>query len=148
MSDTQITDISAEVMERLPVADGVRGTTQIADSVVARIAGMAAREVPGVHALAEASFRHAIAGAAKSITGADRKDKGVTVQVGQKETIIQLNLIVDYESSIPDVAAAVRQNVTARVTGMTGLIVKEINIFVSDMYFPNEEQNEPEPRVL
>ena len=148
MSDNAVTDISTEVLDRLPVASGLRGTTRIADSVVARIAGMAAREVEGVYELSDASLRGAVAGAAQRITGTDRRDKGVTVQVGQKETIISLNLIVFYEASIPDVASAVRQNVADRVTGMTGLQVKEINIEVTDMRFPTEEKPEPEPKLL
>ncbi len=148
MSDnSQVMDISTEVLERMPSPDGVRGATRIADNVVGRIAGMAAREVPGVYDLAEASFRHALAGQVQKMTGSDRKDKGVTVQVGQKETIIELNLIVVYEASIPDVAAEVRRNVADRVSGMTGLHVKEINIFVSDMQFPTEERVEIEPKL-
>lgn len=148
MSDnSQVMDISTEVLERMPSPNGVQGATRVADNVVARIAGMAAREVPGVYDLAEASFRHAIAGQMQKMTGADRKDKGVTVEVGQKETIIHLNLVVVYEASIPDVAAEVRRNVAERVGGMTGLHVKEINILVSDMQFPNDERVEIEPKL-
>ena len=148
MIDSQMKELSTEVMERMPAPDGVSGSTRIADSVVARIAGMAAREVPGVFDLAETSIRGHIAGAAQRITGTDRKDKGVTVQVGQKETIIELTLIALYETSIPDMASAVRANVADRVTGMTGLVVKEVNIYISDMHFPNEPTSEPEPKVL
>ena len=147
MSDSQVTELSTEVSERLPDSTGIRGTTRIADSVVARIAGMAAREVPGVFDLSDANIGRALAGAAQRITGSDRKDKGVSVTVGQKETIIELNVIVLYESSIPEVGAAIRRNVADRVTGMTGLHVKEVNIFVSDMHFPADERTEVEPRV-
>jgi len=147
MSDNAVTELSTEVLERMPAPNGARGTTRIADNVVARIAGMAAREVPGVYDLSAANLRNAIAGAAQRITGGDQKAVGVSVQVGQKETIIDLNLIVLYEASIPDVATAIRQNVADRVTGMTGLHVKEVNIFVSDLHFPTEEHIEPEPRL-
>ena len=45
-----------------------------------------------------------------------------------------------YGVSIPDVTQAVRQNIINRVREMTGLIVKEVNIDVVDLYFPEDEQ--------
>ncbi|HET6387686.1 MAG TPA: Asp23/Gls24 family envelope stress response protein [Armatimonadota bacterium] len=147
MSDTAVTELSTELMERSASPNGLRGTTRIADSVVARIAGMAAREVPGVYELSEANFKGAIAGAAQRLAGQDRRDKGVIVEVGQKETIISVNIIVTYEASIPDVAEEIRRNVSDRVNGMTGLHVKEVNIFVSDMHFPTDEAPEAQPRL-
>lgn len=145
MTDSQVVELSSDLMEHS--GDSSRGTTRIAESVVARIAGMAAREVDGVYDLSDTTLRGAIAGAAQKITGGDRKDRGVAVQVGQKEAIVQLNVITLYECSIPDVAAAIRQNVAQRVQGMTGLLVKEINIDVTDMHFPAEERAEAEPRL-
>lgn len=146
MSDTAVTELSTELVER---TDGLGGVTRIADSVVARIAGMAAREVAGVYDMSHSNIGRAIAGTVQQrIAGGDNRSTGVTVQVGQKETIIELNVIVLYEASIPEVAANIRRNVSDRVTGMTGLRVKEINIMVTDMRFPSEEQAaEPEPKL-
>ena len=146
MSDTAVTELPASVLDRAS-GDGMRGVTRIADSVVARIAGMAAREVPGVFELTETGISGALAGAAQRIARTDRKDKGVSVQVGQKETIIDLNIVVVYEASIPEVADEIRRNVTDRVGWMMGLQVKEININVTDMHFPSEEVPEAPPRL-
>ena len=52
-------------------------------------------------------------------------------------------MTVDYGVSIPQVAEAVRQNIVERVRGMTGLIVKEVNINAADLYFPEEEAAQP-----
>ena len=63
--------------------------------------------------------------------------------MGQREAAVDLNMTVDYGVSIPQVAEAVRQNIVERVRGMTGLIVKEVNINAADLYFPEEEAAQP-----
>ena len=59
----------------------------------------------------------------------------VDVVVGEIEAAVDLGMSVDYGVSIPDVADAVRRNIMGRVQTMTGLIVKEVNIDVTDLYF-------------
>lgn len=120
------------------------GKTVVADVVVAKIAGIAAREVQGVHALGGPTER-AISGAISRITGAGARAAGVAVQVGEEEAAVDLSLIVDYGRSIPDVTNAVRQNIINQVESMTGLRVKEVNIAVNDLYFPEEEQQPMQP---
>jgi len=117
------------------------GKTIVADTVVAKIAGMAAREVRGVHALGGPTER-AISGAISRITGAGAKGTGVDVQVGQEEAAVDLSLMIDYGQSTPDVTNDVRQNIINQVQSMTGLRVKEVNITVYDLYFPQEEQQQ------
>ena len=121
---------------------GVGGTTKIADSVVARIAGLAAREIPGIHDLTTTGFTQAFGNIAGRMTGQDQLDRGVVVQVGEVECIVDLNIIVDYEASIPQVAEAIRRNVSNRLQAMAGLQTKEININVADLYFPGQEQQQ------
>lgn len=121
---------------------GVGGTTKIADSVVSRIAGIAAREVPGVHDMTSSGIGQAFGNLAGRVTGADRQDQGVVVQVGEVECIVDLNIVVDYEASIPQVAAALRRNISGRIKAMTGLETKEVNINVADLYFPGQEQDQ------
>lgn len=116
------------------------GKTNIADAVVAKIAGIAAREVQGVHALGGTAER-AISGAISRITGPQRMT-GVDVQVGQQEAAADLSMIVDYGMSIPDVTQNVRQNVCNQIESLTGLRCKEVNITVTDLYFPQEEQQQ------
>ena len=63
------------------------------------------------------------------------------------QTALDLEIVVDYGVSITDVARAVRENVIAAVERMTGLEVVEVNIAVSDVKLPEEEDEEPEPRI-
>lgn len=89
-------------------------------------------------------------GFAQRVTGADTRSQGVNVEVGDREAAIDLRLTVDYGVSIPQVAEAVRRNIMGRLEAMTGLIVKEVNIDVADLYFPVEEAAptlQTEPRV-
>lgn len=138
--------------ETLPVDRGTalargNGRTVIADVVVAKIAGIAAREIAGVHALVPHGTAGAIAGITQRVMRADTSAQGVRVEVGEREAAVDLRLTVDYGASIPQVAEAVRRNVINRVQSMTGLVVKEVNIEVSDLYFPEEEAPQPERRV-
>jgi len=130
------------------------GQTSIATSVVAKIAGLAAREVEGVYQLTGSGAGDALSGLAQRVTGEDAVDRGVSVEVGQREAAVDLKLITIYGASIPEVAQAVRQNIITRLHEMTGLIVKEVNISVVDLYFPGEERPAPaaplptSPRVV
>jgi uncharacterized alkaline shock family protein YloU len=122
------------------------GRTTIANVVVAKIAGLAAREVVGVHELLPQGAGGAIAGLAQRVTGGgDQRTQGVAVEVGEREAAVDLRLTVDYEVSIAQVAEAVRQNVIARVQGMTGLVVREVNIAVDDLFFPDDAPPPPPP---
>ncbi len=129
---------------------GVGGTTKIADSVIARIAGLAAREVPGVHEMTGTGLQQAFGGLTGRVTGQDQLDRGVVVQVGEVECIVDLNIVVDYEASIPQVAEAIRRNVSGRLQAMTGLQTKEVNINVADLSFPTLEPPQPSasPRTV
>jgi uncharacterized alkaline shock family protein YloU len=126
-----------------------QGKTTIADVVVSKIAGLAAREVDGVHDLVTQGVGGAVTGLAQRVTGADTRSQGVNVEVGEREAAVDLRLTVDYGVSIPQVAEAVRRNVMSRLEAMTGLVVKEVNIDVTDLYFPEAEAQtqQIEPRV-
>jgi len=137
---------STDVTTRTPPTSGVGGTTKIADSVVARIAGLAAREVSGVHDMTSTGLGQAFGGLTGRVTGQDQMDRGVAVQVGEVECIVDLNLVVDYQASIPQVAEAIRRNVSGRIEAMTGLRTKEVNINVADLYFPDEDQPPQQPQ--
>jgi len=136
----------SDISARTPRTSGVEGVTKIADSVVSRIAGLAAREVPGVHDLTTQNIGQAFRGLPGRVTGQEQADRGVAVQVGEVECIVDLNIVVDYEASIPHVAAALRRNISQRLQAMTGLETKEININVADLYFPGEERPSQPPQ--
>ncbi|MEU2025365.1 Asp23/Gls24 family envelope stress response protein [Streptomyces sp. NPDC016469] len=123
---------------------GARGRTTIADGVVEKIAGMAARDVVGVHAMGSGlsrtfgAVRDRVPGGSKSVT------RGVKAEVGETQTALDLEIVVDYGVSISDVARDVRENVIAAVERMTGLEVVEVNIAVSDVKLPDEDDDDDE----
>lgn len=122
------------------VLSGDGGKTLVMETVVAKIAGLAVREVPGVHALVPYGATQRLTSLAKSISGAEMKDLGVRVEVGTIEAAVDVRIVTDYGASIPEIAAGIRKNLGERVQKMTGLTVKEINIEVVDLYF-----DEPAP---
>jgi len=124
-----------------------RGKTIISDGVVAKIAGLAVREVPGVHSLVASGLRQTVASLARTVARREDRDSGVAVEVGEKQAAIDVRISTDYGVHIPAVAAAVRNNVINRVEGMTGLIVKEVNVAVTDLFFPGEEPESAPKRV-
>jgi uncharacterized alkaline shock family protein YloU len=122
-----------------------RGKTTIADGVVAKIAGVAAREVPGIHNLG-AGMARAIGAMRERVPGTGGSaTQGVKVEVGESQAALDLDVVVEYGVSIVDVARDVRTNVISAVERMTGLEVVEVNIAVDDVHLPDEEEeSEPE----
>ncbi|MEV2255208.1 Asp23/Gls24 family envelope stress response protein [Streptomyces sp. NPDC050147] len=116
----------------------IRGKTIIADGVVEKIAGIAAREVPGIHALGGGFSRTVGAMRDRVPGGRSSAGRGVKVEVGEKQTAIDLEVVVEYGVSITEVAADVRENVIGAVERMTGLEVVEVNISVNDVHLPEE----------
>jgi uncharacterized alkaline shock family protein YloU len=119
------------------------GRTSIADSVVAKIAGVAAREISGVHAMGGGTSR--AIGALREAVGTPSASQGVSVEVGERQAAIDLTLVVDYGASIVDLADGVRSNVIDRTERMTGLEVTEVNIAVDDVYLGDELDDRPDP---
>ena len=116
-----------------------RGRTTIADGVVEKIAGLAARDVVGVHAMGSGIARTFGAVRDRVPGGPKSASRGVKAEVGEVQTALDLEIVVDYGVAIADVARAVRENVIAAVERMTGLEVVEVNIAVSDVKLPDEE---------
>ena len=119
-----------------------RGGTRIEDSVVAKIAGIAAQEVEGVRM--GGGTTQAIGGILSSVTGAGAggQSRGVSVEVGTVETAVDLTMTVEYGKPVPQIAEAVRRNVINRVENLVGLNVTEVNISVNDVFFPEQEQQQ------
>jgi uncharacterized alkaline shock family protein YloU len=121
------------------------GSTTISDSVVSKIAGIAAQEVEGIRMGSGAS--QTVGGILGSITGGSQT-VGVSVEVGQEEAALDLTLTAEYGKSIPQLAEAVRRNVINRVESLVGLRVTEVNITVSNVFFPQEEAEQQRQREL
>ena len=128
---------------------GELGKTTIADTVVSKVVGMATREVPGVYAMG-AGMSRAFGAVRERIPGvaAPGITQGVTVEVGERQAAVDLDLIVEYGVSIPDLAAGVRRNVITAVEKICGLEITEVNITVGDVHMAGDEAEESaEPRV-
>jgi uncharacterized alkaline shock family protein YloU len=124
----------------------VAGKTVIADTVVATIAGIAAREVDGVHTMGGGASR-AMGAVRDTVTrSAGDPTRGVKVEVGEKQAAIDLDVVVVYGTEIADAANEIRSHVAFAIERMTGLEVVEVNINVRDVHVPgddsdNEEEN-------
>lgn len=121
-----------------------QGSTTIADTVVQKIAGLATREIPGVHDLGSGTAR-ALGALRERIPGATASaGQGVAVEVGEKQAAVDLQIVVEYGVAITDLSRSIRRNVITSIEQMTGLEVVEVNINVSDVYIPSEDDTEPE----
>ena len=110
--------------EEIKVDDA--NTIRIADDVVAVIAGVAVSEVPGVAGMS-GGFA---GGISEVLSGKKNMAKGIKVEVGEKEAKIDVNIIVEYGTRIPDVAFEIQNRVKKAVETMTGLKVLEVNVHV------------------
>src|ERR671919_822339 len=115
-----------------------RGATTISDTVVSTIAGMAAREVDGVHMGGGAS--RTAGGVLGSLTGSESSTSGISVEVGRTETAIDLKMGIEYNKNILQTVEEVRRRITDRVETMTGLRIKELNATITDITFPEKEE--------
>lgn len=115
-----------EVMENQGEVTLENTNIKIADDVIAVIAGAAASEVSGV-----ASMAGGFAGGISEVfSGKKNFAKGIKVETGDKETKIDVNIIVEYGVRIPDVAYEIQIRVKKAVEGMTGLKVSEVNVHI------------------
>jgi uncharacterized alkaline shock family protein YloU len=113
-----------------------RGNTTISGAVVSQVAGIAAQEVEGVQMGGGAAA--AVGGFLQSVTGGTGYARGVSVEVGEEETAVDLIMAVEYGKSIPQITEAVRRNVINRVENLVGLRVTEVNVTVADVQFREE----------
>ena len=132
-------EVKEEVVENGEIAlSSDNNEIKIADDVVAVIAGVAVSEVPGVAEMA-GGFA---GGITEVLSGKKNLAKGIKVEVGEKDTKIDVNIIVEYGVRIPDVAFEIQNRVKKAVETMTGLTVTSVNVHVQGVNIP-EEKEEP-----
>jgi uncharacterized alkaline shock family protein YloU len=113
------------------------GIVKISDEVVCVIAGLAAAEIKGVIGL-----NTGVAGGITQILGGKKNpSKGVKVNVGEESATIDISVVVEYGTKIPEVATAVQESVKKAVETMTGLNVSGINIYVQNIIVPKGESS-------
>ena len=126
-----------------PPAPGAEtgGRTAISEQAVAKVAAIAARAVPGVHALGTGggrtlgAVRDAVAGSDSSATS------GVHVEVGETEAAVDVTLVAEYGTPLTGIADNVRQAVYAAVENLVGLNVVEVNVSIADVHIPDPVDN-------
>lgn len=115
---------------------------KISNDVVAVIAGVAVSEVQGVSGMA-GGFA---GGITEVLSGKKNLAKGIKVDIEEEKVKIDVNIIVEYGSRIPDVAFEIQNRVKKSVEGMTGLKVEEVNVHVqgvnTDVAKPDEDKQE------
>ncbi|KSU52639.1 Asp23/Gls24 family envelope stress response protein [Microbacterium enclense] len=120
------------------------GSTHIADGVVAKVAGIAAREVNGVWALGGGGAR--ALGAIRDAINATDLTQGVKVEVGETQAAVDVTVVVEYGAQIQDVAEQVRSRVAGAVGHLVGLEVVEVNVDVNDVHVPGDDDNDDDDK--
>lgn len=113
--------------------DRVIGEVQIADEVVAIIAGLAATEVKGV-----ASMYGNITNELVAKLGMKNLSKGVKIEVSDSKVSVDLAINLEYGYNIPEVTGAVQDKVKNAIETMTGLSVEDVNIRVAGVNLEDE----------
>lgn len=114
--------------------NGTGGKITLDEDVVATIAGLAAREIKGIHAL----------GKSRLISFGDSPTRGVEAEVGKVEAAFDLDVIIEYGVDIREMAKALRNRIGEEVNRMAGRKVVEININVVGIHLPDESEHENE----
>lgn len=114
--------------------NGKVGEVQIADEVVAIIAGLAATEVEGV-ATMSGNITNELVGK----LGMKNLSKGVKVEVSSEAVTVDLALTLEYGYSIPKVSKTVQEKVKTAIENMTGLKVSEVNVRIAGVNIENNK---------
>ncbi len=129
--------------DRLTTEDG---KISVAQGVVQKIAGLACREVAGVHSMGSGTAR-AFGAIRERIPGSSGPNvaQGVGVEVGETQAAIDLDIVVEYGSNIAELGRGVQRNVKQSIERMTGLEVVEVNVNVDDVHLPDTGEDERTP---
>jgi uncharacterized alkaline shock family protein YloU len=128
---------------------GAAGRTTIEDAVVAKIAGIAARDVNGVYALGGGAAR--MVGAIRDALNTSDLTQGIAVEVGETQVAVDVTIVAEYPVSLQKVADDVRVAIHRAMVDLVGMEVAEVNVTVNDVHIPSDDdvaEPAPEARVL
>ena len=129
-----------EIVENLVDENTEDNSIQIADEVVSVIAGVAVSEIPGVYSMAGG-----IAGGISEVfSGKKNLSKGIKVEIVGNIAKIDVSIIVEYGTRIPDIAFEIQNRIKKAVENMTGLKVSNVNVHVQGV---NTQQSKKEEKV-
>ena len=127
--------------ETKEIEEGNNGI-KIANDVISVIAGVAVSEVQGV-----ASMAGGFAGGISQVfSGKKNLSRGIKVEADEKEVKIDVNIIVEYGTRIPDVAYEIQNRVKKSVENMTGLKVAEVNVHVQGVKTEKDVEDKDEEK--
>ena len=137
--ENKVNEENGEVVELQEEIKTENEGIQISNDVIAVIAGVAVSVVPGVAGMA-GGFA---GGISEVFSGKKNLAKGIKVDATETEAKIDVNIIVEYGTRIPDVAFEIQNRVKKAVENMTGLKVEEVNVHVQGVNTDaSKEQNE------
>ncbi|MDR6169044.1 MULTISPECIES: Asp23/Gls24 family envelope stress response protein [unclassified Curtobacterium] len=123
---------------------GVTGKTVIDDTVVSKVAGIAAREVNGVHSLGNGAAR--AIGAIRDAIGQRDFGQGVKVEVGEKQVAADIVIVAEYPVALQQVADGVRAGVARALEQIVGMEVAEVNVTVQDVFIPGDDDDKDDEK--
>jgi len=113
------------------------GSTVIVDSVIAKVAGIATREVAGVFALGGGAAR--ALGAIRDAINSTDLTQGISVEVGETQVAVDITLVAEYPMPLQTVADNVRTAVYAAIENLVGMQVTEVNVTITDVHIPSDD---------
>lgn len=116
------------------------GKTVVVDSVIAKIAGIAARDVPGVFALGGGAAR--ALGALRDAISSKDLTQGVSVEVGETQVAVDVTIVSEYPLPLQHVADDVRSAIYGAIENIVGMAVTEVNVTVNDVHIPSDDAAE------
>lgn len=116
------------------------GATTIEDGVVAKIAGIAAREVSGVYALGGGAAR--LVGAVRDALNTTDLTQGISVEVGETQIAVDVTIVAEYPVALQKLADEVRSSVNRALVELVGKDVVEINVTINDVHIPSDDDDE------
>ena len=127
-------EASKHVVEKTPAKSGsVGGKIEMSSDVVATVAALAARDIPGIYSL----------GKSRLIPFGNATTRGVAAEVGDEEAAIDVEVTIEYGCNIHDAGKELRRRIAAEVDKMTGRRVVEVNIDIVGIHIPGEEPPAP-----
>ncbi|QNE45649.1 Asp23/Gls24 family envelope stress response protein [Glaciihabitans sp. INWT7] len=123
------------------------GKTVINDAVIAKVAGIAARDVSGVYGLGGGAAR--ALGAIREAMNNTDLTQGVKVEVGETQVAVDVSIVAEYPVPLQTVATGVRSAVISAIETLVGMEVTEVNVTVNDVHLPSDDADDQvEARVL
>lgn len=118
------------------------GKNTIAEGVVEKVAGIAAREVPGVHDLGNGAAR--ALGAIRHAINAQDRGQGISVEVGEKQVAADVTVVAEYPVALQKLAGNIRSAVSDAISSVVGMEASEVNVTVSDVHIPSDDADDTE----